>query len=202
MLEAGAGRVPVPHRGRELIDPPVSFSPVGLWPLEVVLIPIRRVLTLCPPRCGLVRWLSMNGVHRSRSDILPAICLVQPVLVSGIHKRLNATLWKADSFNQEFADHQGDLLNCKDQVVSNSGIKEFWDGFEDIASEFVATENSGRSELIPSKWCLFLDSSRAAEVQRRRAGGLQTEGLALRRGVHGPHALQVRNDQPPTPRIR
>lgn len=56
----------------------------------------------------------------------------QPVLVSGIHKRLNATLWKADSFNQEFADHQGDLLNCKDQVVSNSGIKEFWDGFEDI----------------------------------------------------------------------
>lgn len=56
----------------------------------------------------------------------------QPVLVSGIHKRLNAVLWKADSFNQEFADHQGDLLNCKDQVVSNSGIKEFWDGFEDI----------------------------------------------------------------------
>ncbi|KAF7641938.1 hypothetical protein LDENG_00268010, partial [Lucifuga dentata] len=56
----------------------------------------------------------------------------QPVLVSGIHKRLNAGLWKAESFNQEFADHQGDLLNCKDQVVSNSGIKEFWDGFEDI----------------------------------------------------------------------
>ncbi|XP_031695463.1 probable JmjC domain-containing histone demethylation protein 2C, partial [Anarrhichthys ocellatus] len=56
----------------------------------------------------------------------------QPVLVSGIHKRLNGGLWKAESFNQEFADHQGDLLNCKDQVVSNSGIKEFWDGFEDI----------------------------------------------------------------------
>lgn len=63
---------------------------------------------------------------------------VQPVLVSGIHKRLNASLWKADSFNQEFADHQGDLLNCKDQVVSNSGIKEFWDGFEDITSEFMS----------------------------------------------------------------
>lgn len=60
----------------------------------------------------------------------------QPVLVSGIHKRLNSALWKADSFNQEFADHQGDLLNCKDQVVSNSGIKEFWDGFEDITSEY------------------------------------------------------------------
>lgn len=60
---------------------------------------------------------------------------VQPVLVSGIHKRLNTSLWKADSFNQEFADHQGDLLNCKDQVVTNSDIKEFWDGFEDITSE-------------------------------------------------------------------
>ncbi|MBN3323174.1 JHD2C protein, partial [Atractosteus spatula] len=56
----------------------------------------------------------------------------QPVLVSGVHKRLNANLWKAESFNHEFADHQGDLLNCKDGVVSNSSIKEFWDGFEDL----------------------------------------------------------------------
>ncbi|XP_060795579.1 probable JmjC domain-containing histone demethylation protein 2C isoform X3 [Neoarius graeffei] len=56
----------------------------------------------------------------------------QPVLVSGVHKKLNASLWKAEAFSQEFADHQGDLLNCKDGVVSNSGIKEFWDGFEDL----------------------------------------------------------------------
>ncbi|XP_028976260.2 probable JmjC domain-containing histone demethylation protein 2C isoform X3 [Esox lucius] len=56
----------------------------------------------------------------------------QPVLVSGVHKRLNAALWKAESFNQEFADHQGDLVNCKDGIISNSGIKEFWDGFEDL----------------------------------------------------------------------
>lgn len=59
----------------------------------------------------------------------------QPVLVSGVHKKLNASLWKAEAFSQEFADHQGDLLNCKDGVVSNSGIKEFWDGFEDLTSE-------------------------------------------------------------------
>lgn len=71
----------------------------------------------------------------SNSRCMNGFVFVQPVLVSGIHKRLNASLWKADSFNQEFADHQGDLLNCKDQVVSNSGIKEFWDGFEDITSE-------------------------------------------------------------------
>ncbi|XP_051968991.1 probable JmjC domain-containing histone demethylation protein 2C isoform X1 [Xyrauchen texanus] len=56
----------------------------------------------------------------------------QPVLVSGVHKKLNGGLWKAESFNQEFADHQGDLLNCKDGVMSNSGVKEFWDGFEDL----------------------------------------------------------------------
>ncbi|XP_052427313.1 probable JmjC domain-containing histone demethylation protein 2C isoform X1 [Carassius gibelio] len=56
----------------------------------------------------------------------------QPVLVSGVHRKLNASLWRAESFNQEFADHQGDLLNCKDGVVSNSGVKEFWDGFEDL----------------------------------------------------------------------
>ncbi|KAF7705095.1 probable JmjC domain-containing histone demethylation protein 2C isoform X2 [Silurus meridionalis] len=56
----------------------------------------------------------------------------QPVLVSGVHKKLNSSLWKAEAFSQEFADHQGDLLNCKDGVVSNSGIKEFWDGFEDL----------------------------------------------------------------------
>ncbi|XP_053367912.1 probable JmjC domain-containing histone demethylation protein 2C isoform X1 [Clarias gariepinus] len=56
----------------------------------------------------------------------------QPVLVSGVHKKLNASLWKAEAFSQEFADHQGDLVNCKDGVVSNSGIKEFWDGFEDL----------------------------------------------------------------------
>ncbi|XP_052365598.1 probable JmjC domain-containing histone demethylation protein 2C [Oncorhynchus keta] len=59
-------------------------------------------------------------------------CLLQPVLVTGLHKPLNAALWKADSFNLEFADHQGDLLNCKDGLVSNSGINEFWDGFEDL----------------------------------------------------------------------
>ncbi|XP_047673647.1 probable JmjC domain-containing histone demethylation protein 2C isoform X4 [Tachysurus fulvidraco] len=56
----------------------------------------------------------------------------QPVLVSGVHKKLNTSLWKAEAFSQEFADHQGDLLNCKDGVVSNSGIKEFWDGFDDL----------------------------------------------------------------------
>lgn len=73
----------------------------------------------------------------NNSKYINGFLFFKPVLVSGIHKRMNTILWKADSFKQEFADHQGDLLNCKDQVVSNSGIKEFWDGFEDITSELV-----------------------------------------------------------------
>ena len=32
---------------------------------------------------------------------------------------------------------------------------------------------------------------RAAQVQGWRSYGLQTEGLAVGRGVHGPHALKV-----------
>ncbi|TRY55571.1 hypothetical protein DNTS_023163 [Danionella cerebrum] len=54
--------------------------------------------------------------------------LDDPVLVSGVHKKLNTNLWKAESFNQEFADHQGDLLNCKDGVMSNSGRPKSKDG--------------------------------------------------------------------------
>lgn len=82
---------------------------------------------------------AISKVISDKDSCINAFVFVQPVLVSGIHKRLNGGLWKADSFNQEFADHQGDLLNCKDQVVSNSGIKEFWDGFEDITSEFISS---------------------------------------------------------------
>ncbi|KAJ8250239.1 hypothetical protein COCON_G00221610 [Conger conger] len=58
--------------------------------------------------------------------------LGQPVVVSGIQKKLKASLWKAESFSREFADHQGDLVNCRDGAVSVSGVKEFWDGFEDL----------------------------------------------------------------------
>lgn len=84
-------------------------------------------------------WNVVSRCITDNNSHMNGFVFVQPVLVSGIHKRLNASLWKADSFNQEFADHQGDLLNCKDQVVSNSGIKEFWDGFEDITSECIFT---------------------------------------------------------------
>uniref|UniRef100_A0A8C8RM69 Probable JmjC domain-containing histone demethylation protein 2C n=1 Tax=Pelusios castaneus TaxID=367368 RepID=A0A8C8RM69_9SAUR len=55
------------------------------------------------------------------------------VLVSGVHKKMNINLWKAESISLDFGDHKADLLNCKETIISNTSVKEFWDGFEEIA---------------------------------------------------------------------
>ncbi|KAK7153355.1 hypothetical protein R3I93_011305 [Phoxinus phoxinus] len=57
----------------------------------------------------------------------------QPVLVSGLHKSLNANLWKPEHFSHEFSSLHSDLYNCRDGSVTNSKVKEFWDGFEDVS---------------------------------------------------------------------
>ncbi|KAA0711462.1 putative JmjC domain-containing histone demethylation protein 2C [Triplophysa tibetana] len=57
----------------------------------------------------------------------------QPVLVSGLHKSLNANLWKPEQFSREFSSLHSDLYNCRDGIVTNSRVKEFWDGFEDVS---------------------------------------------------------------------
>ncbi|XP_056624369.1 probable JmjC domain-containing histone demethylation protein 2C isoform X2 [Triplophysa dalaica] len=57
----------------------------------------------------------------------------QPVLVSGLHKSLNANLWKPEHFSREFSSLHSDLYNCRDGIVTNSRVKEFWDGFEDVS---------------------------------------------------------------------
>uniref|UniRef100_A0A8C2KB39 Jumonji domain containing 1C n=1 Tax=Cyprinus carpio TaxID=7962 RepID=A0A8C2KB39_CYPCA len=57
----------------------------------------------------------------------------QPVLVSGLHKSLNANLWKPEHFSREFSSLHSDLYNCRDGSVTNSKVKEFWDGFEDVS---------------------------------------------------------------------
>uniref|UniRef100_A0A672N4R9 Probable JmjC domain-containing histone demethylation protein 2C n=1 Tax=Sinocyclocheilus grahami TaxID=75366 RepID=A0A672N4R9_SINGR len=57
----------------------------------------------------------------------------QPVLVSGLHKSLNANLWKPEHFSREFSSLHSDLYNCRDGSVTNSNVKEFWDGFEDVS---------------------------------------------------------------------
>ncbi|XP_062989137.1 probable JmjC domain-containing histone demethylation protein 2C [Elgaria multicarinata webbii] len=55
------------------------------------------------------------------------------VLVSGMHKKLNASLWKADFISSDFGDLKADLLNCKDSVTSSGSVKEFWEGFEEVS---------------------------------------------------------------------
>ncbi|KAM6067520.1 putative JmjC domain-containing histone demethylation protein 2C isoform 4-T5 [Chlamydotis macqueenii] len=57
----------------------------------------------------------------------------RPVLVSGMHKKMNFSLWKAESISLDFGNQQADILNCKDSIISNTNVKEFWDGFEDVA---------------------------------------------------------------------
>ncbi|KAJ6661557.1 hypothetical protein lerEdw1_013796 [Lerista edwardsae] len=57
----------------------------------------------------------------------------KPVLISGMHKKLNSSLWKADFISSDFGDLKADLLNCKDSITSSGSIKEFWDGFEEVS---------------------------------------------------------------------
>ncbi len=64
------------------------------------------------------------------------------MLVSGLHKSLNANLWKPEHFSREFSSLHSDLYNCRDGSVTNSKVKEFWDGFEDVSSERLSTHNS------------------------------------------------------------
>ncbi|XP_061581110.1 lysine-specific demethylase 3B isoform X2 [Cololabis saira] len=58
----------------------------------------------------------------------------QPVLVSGIHKRLKGHLWRPDAFSKEFGDQDVDLVNCRNcAIISDVKVRDFWDGFEKIA---------------------------------------------------------------------
>lgn len=54
-----------------------------------------------------------------------------------MHKKMNFSLWKAESISLDFGNQQADILNCKDSIISNTNVKEFWDGFEDVSSMFI-----------------------------------------------------------------
>ncbi|XP_057205404.1 lysine-specific demethylase 3B isoform X2 [Triplophysa rosa] len=58
----------------------------------------------------------------------------QPVLVSGIHKKLKGNLWKPEAFSKEFGDQDVDLVNCRNcAIISDVKVREFWDGFQVIS---------------------------------------------------------------------
>nr|XP_014344947.1 PREDICTED: probable JmjC domain-containing histone demethylation protein 2C isoform X3 [Latimeria chalumnae] len=84
---------------------------------------------LCDKR---LLWLKDHKNRRNMNIFRDCWRRGLPVLVSGVHKKMNSNLWKAELISQEFGDQQADLLDCKDGIISNANIKEFWDGFEDI----------------------------------------------------------------------
>nr|XP_040029144.1 lysine-specific demethylase 3B isoform X1 [Gasterosteus aculeatus aculeatus] len=65
----------------------------------------------------------------------------QPVLVSGIHKRLKSELWRPDAFSREFGDQDVDLVNCRNcAIISDVKVRDFWDGFQVISKRLQDAE--------------------------------------------------------------
>ncbi|KAL0974001.1 hypothetical protein UPYG_G00214130 [Umbra pygmaea] len=65
----------------------------------------------------------------------------QPVLVSGIHKRLKGELWLPEAFSQEFGDQDVDLVNCRNcAIISDVKVRDFWDGFQVISKRLNGTD--------------------------------------------------------------
>ncbi|KAI5624830.1 lysine-specific demethylase 3B isoform X3, partial [Silurus asotus] len=65
----------------------------------------------------------------------------QPVLVSGIHKKLKSYLWMPDAFSDEFGDQDVDLVNCRNcAIISDVKVRDFWDGFQVISKRLQGTD--------------------------------------------------------------
>ncbi|KAK6298729.1 hypothetical protein J4Q44_G00302390 [Coregonus suidteri] len=65
----------------------------------------------------------------------------QPVLVSGIHKRLKGTLWRPEAFSEEFGDQDVDLVNCRNcAIISDFKVRDFWDGFQVISKRLKGSD--------------------------------------------------------------
>ncbi|XP_054647275.1 lysine-specific demethylase 3B isoform X2 [Dunckerocampus dactyliophorus] len=65
----------------------------------------------------------------------------QPVLVSGIHKRLKSELWRPEAFSEEFGDQDVDLVNCRNcAIISDVKVRDFWDGFQVISKRLQDSE--------------------------------------------------------------
>uniref|UniRef100_A0A8C8FEH3 Lysine-specific demethylase n=1 Tax=Oncorhynchus tshawytscha TaxID=74940 RepID=A0A8C8FEH3_ONCTS len=65
----------------------------------------------------------------------------QPVLVSGIHKRLKGGLWRPEAFSEEFGDQDVDLVNCRNcAIISDVKVRDFWDGFQVISKRLKGSD--------------------------------------------------------------
>uniref|UniRef100_A0A667ZKK3 Lysine-specific demethylase n=1 Tax=Myripristis murdjan TaxID=586833 RepID=A0A667ZKK3_9TELE len=74
----------------------------------------------------------------------------QPVLVSGIHKRLKGNLWRPEAFSEEFGDQDVDLVNCRNcAIISDVKVRDFWDGFQVISKRL--QDNEGQPMVLKLK---------------------------------------------------
>lgn len=74
----------------------------------------------------------------------------QPVLVSGIHKRLKGELWRPEAFSEEFGDQDVDLVNCRNcATISDVKVRDFWDGFQVIRKRL--QDNEGNPMVLKLK---------------------------------------------------
>ncbi|XP_033829400.1 lysine-specific demethylase 3B isoform X2 [Periophthalmus magnuspinnatus] len=74
----------------------------------------------------------------------------QPVLVSGIHKRLKSELWRPEAFSEEFGDQDVDLVNCRNcAIISDVKVRDFWDGFQVLSKRL--QDNEGNPMVLKLK---------------------------------------------------
>ncbi|XP_075712622.1 lysine-specific demethylase 3A [Rhinoderma darwinii] len=74
----------------------------------------------------------------------------QPVMVSGVHNKLNTDLWRPESFRDEFGDQEADLVNCRtNDIITGASVGEFWDGFEDLSKRL--KNDSGDAMVLKLK---------------------------------------------------
>lgn len=80
------------------------------------------------------RWLELEFLMFNNP--LGVSSSLQPVMVSGVHHKLNADLWRPESFRKEFGQQEVDLVNCRtNEIITGATVGDFWDGFEDISSK-------------------------------------------------------------------
>ncbi|XP_054073050.1 lysine-specific demethylase 3B isoform X2 [Rissa tridactyla] len=103
----------------------------------------------------------------------------QPVLVSGVHKKLKSELWKPEAFSLEFGDQDVDLVNCRNcAIISDVKVRDFWDGFEIISSLITAEDRRvGTTNL-------HLDVSDAVNV-------MVYVGIPIGEGTHDDEVLKT-----------
>ncbi|XP_053211076.1 nuclear receptor coactivator 6-like [Panonychus citri] len=105
----------------------------------------------------------------------------QPVLISGINKLLDSSLWNPDEFNRLFGDAKSDVVNCKTgHVLPKLQMKKFWDGFENLNKRLKGDDNEfltlklkdwppgdDFSDLLPDHYGDLMDCLPLPEYTRR-----------------------------------